>query len=148
MSKSTEDYSTNERAEKLIGKRDLPEGTVIFDMPHELGYQCPVCKLPEDEYLNFSEYNGFLWCERCDKDYPSVLCQPDVNRAIDTYLDTVEQATDRIRSLPQIKRNEVDLKLFLIDMKNNSLAYDLIAADMEKRGWVRPALNNQTKESD
>jgi hypothetical protein len=34
-------YSTNERAEYLMGKR--PEGVGI-DLPQELGYECPICK--------------------------------------------------------------------------------------------------------
>jgi hypothetical protein len=91
-------YSKNERAEKIVGKRDLPENAMIFDEPCELGYHCPVCKYKHlikgnyDERLQWSEYNGFIWCSVCNKDYPSALCQPDIDMAIKTYLDCVEIA--------------------------------------------------------
>jgi len=89
--------SKNKRAEKIVGKRDIPYNSIIFDQPCELDYHCPVCKYDNpkdsfDERLEWSEYNGFIWCSVCNKDYPSVLCQPDINRAIKTYLDCVEQA--------------------------------------------------------
>ena len=106
------DYSTNQRAEVIMGRR--PEG-VAFDLPCELGYECPVCRHPArmgddfDERLHWSEYNGFLWCEVCDRDYPSALCVPinmpseprpgwwiaGPEAAIKVFLDTVEQATAR-----------------------------------------------------
>jgi hypothetical protein len=64
--------SKNERAEKLVGKR--PTNVVPFDFPCELGYRCPKCKVDWDETLQWSEYNLFIWCEKCNFDYPSVLC--------------------------------------------------------------------------
>lgn len=100
--------STNERAEQLMGRRGPGQP---FDIPCEQGYRCPVCLVEEvgreDEALHWSEYNGFLWCERCNRDYPSVLCVPLVERspdepkyrhaigvdaAVSVFLDTVEQA--------------------------------------------------------
>jgi len=94
-------YSTNERAAKLVGRREIASGTIIFDFPCELGYHCPVCEYDDatnsdvkdyDERLEWSEYNGFIWCRVCNKDYPSALCQTDIDKAISTYLDTVEEA--------------------------------------------------------
>lgn len=108
--------SVNERAEALMGRR--PTDVIPFDQPCELGYWCPVCKVPAvvdgeyDERLHWSEYQGFLWCEVCNVDYPSALCVPldaipDPDRpwvhagpqaAIDTFLSTVEQAVKRALS--------------------------------------------------
>lgn len=88
-------YSKNERAEKIMGRR--LEGIAI-DLPCEFGYHCPVCEYPltmgedYDERLDWSEYHGFIWCSVCNKDYPSALCQPEIDRAIETLLDTVEAA--------------------------------------------------------
>lgn len=65
-------YSVNEIAEQVMGLR--PEGVAI-DLPYELGYQCPICKI-SSEGLHWSEYNSFLWCETCNYDYPSVMCIP------------------------------------------------------------------------
>ena len=92
-------YSKNERAEEIVGLRPHVDG-IIFDLPAELGYRCPVC-LNEpssekegwiDERLEWSEYNGFLWCSVCNRDYPSVLCQPDINKSIEIYLKCIEDA--------------------------------------------------------
>lgn len=97
-------HSTNERAEQLMGRRRTD--VVAFDLPADLGYQCPVHRIVDDEHIHWSEYNGFIWCETCDRDYPSVLCidltavrDPDrvwvhagIDAAIDTYLNTVAAA--------------------------------------------------------
>ena len=89
------EYSKNELAEKIVGKRDIPEDTLIIDFPVELGYHCPVCKYGSmedgnyDERLEWSEYNGFIWCSVCNKDYPSALCMPDIDKAIEIYLQCV-----------------------------------------------------------
>lgn len=86
-------YSKNERAEKIVGYRGNKghiDG-IIFDFPCELGYVCPVCKNEQwDERLEWSEYNGFVYCSVCNKDYPSVLCQPDIDKAIEIYLKCIE----------------------------------------------------------
>ena len=90
-------YSTNLLAEKIVGKREPVKG-VIFDQPCELNYHCPVCKYENvvngefDERLQWGEYNGFLWCSVCNFDYPSALCQPDIKKAITTYLTCVAEA--------------------------------------------------------
>ena len=83
-----------------MGKR--PEGLLPFGQPYEIGYHCPVCEYPlttdgnYDERLQFSEYEGFMWCACCNVDYPSCLCLPDEpQRAITVYLDTVEAAIRR-----------------------------------------------------
>ena len=86
-------HSTNELAEKIVGKR-LITG-LPFDQPCELDYHCPVCKYENivdgefDERLHWSEYNDFIWCSVCDKDFPSVLCEPNIDKAIETYLSCV-----------------------------------------------------------
>lgn len=109
------EYSVNERAEKVVGRRLSSEqektGVVILDCPCELGYWCPKCRVEWDETLQWSEYRAFLWCERCNYDYPSALCiridaEPDPKRhwfnagrddAVRVYLDTIEEAIARAR---------------------------------------------------
>ena len=96
--KKEKKYSVNERAEKIVGKRQIPYNALIFDQPCELDYHCPVCKYKQvtkgnyDERLHWSEYNGFIWCSVCNVDYPSALCQPDIKKAIATYLTCVQEA--------------------------------------------------------
>lgn len=91
------EYSKNARAEQIMGLR--PTDAMAIDFPAELGYKCPVCDYePEvngeyDERLSWSEYNGFIWCSVCNKDYPSALCCTDINKAIDVFLDSVEART-------------------------------------------------------
>lgn len=113
-------YSKNKLAEKLLGKRNLPPNAIPFDQPCELGYHCPVCEYPEitkrqifDERLEWSEYEGFIWCRVCNKDYPSCLCYNAKSKipsyvyrvnpkcktwadlAIKTFLETVQGALNR-----------------------------------------------------
>lgn len=82
-------YSKNARAEQIVGKRNLPHAVVILNSPAEEGYRCPVCRRKR---LEWSEYNGFIWCSVCNRDYPSCLCMPDIDRAINIYLSCVEEA--------------------------------------------------------
>jgi len=90
-------YSINEQAELLVGKRQNING-IIIDFPCELGYHCPKCKYKQvtggeyDIRLHWSEYNGFIWCEKCNKDYPSCLCMKDLDRATSIYLSCVRDA--------------------------------------------------------
>ena len=103
--KTTPKYSINEIAEQIVGKRPaLKPNELIFDEPAHLGYHCPKCKHEQvlengefDERLKWSEYNGFLWCSVCDKDYPCALCEPDTEKAIETYLTCVLNAQDLVR---------------------------------------------------
>lgn len=94
------EYSKNERAEQLLGLR--PPGDAVL-APSELGYRCPVCKnipMVEHEYderLTWSEYNSFLWCEVCNRDFPSCLCLQDVEQAIGIFLDSIETAKDNAK---------------------------------------------------
>lgn len=98
MKTTKQKYSTNELAEKIVGKRIIPPNTLIFDQPCELDYHCPVCKYENvvkgefDQRLEWSEYNGFIWCSVCNIDFPSALCQPDIKKAINTYLACVHEA--------------------------------------------------------
>jgi len=98
-------YSTNERAEAVMGKRRTD--VTPFDFPCELDYHCPICEYDTtsedgnyDERLHWSEYNSFIWCSVCNKDYPSALCiQGDIDRAIKIFLDSVESAIKRVSQL-------------------------------------------------
>ena len=99
-----QEFSKNERTERIVGKRNLGKGIMPFDLPCELGYYCPVCKYEHeidgkyDERLAWSEYKGFIYCYVCNKDYPSVLCQPDIDKAIDIYLDIIDELSNSNKS--------------------------------------------------
>ena len=73
-----------------------PTGKTPLEYPVELGYVCPVCKNNEGDYddlrLYWSEYECFLWCYTCDRDYPSCLCMPDIDTAIEIFLASVGKA--------------------------------------------------------
>lgn len=95
------EISTNEKAAEIMGYRPTAtkEGKtiIIFDQPPELGAHCPVCKYENvvngdfDERLQWSEYNGFMYCSECNKDYPSAFCYlENIDHAIHIFLDTVE----------------------------------------------------------
>ena len=117
-------YSKNKRAEQIVGLRDLPPNAIPIDQPCELGYHCPVCKYKHfadgrnyDERLEWSEYNGFLWCSVCNKDYPSCLCIPadteppsflkkksPSDYAIEIYLDAIEDVAGHNAAIaPKVK---------------------------------------------
>lgn len=100
--KLPDNISKNEKAGELMGMREeLMKGAIPIDLPCELGYHCPVCKYKNeingefDERLHWSEYNSFLWCAVCNKDYPSCLCLPGIDAAINVFLDSVEDACAR-----------------------------------------------------
>ena len=94
--------SNNELAAEIIGIRE--EGQPL-DAPGELGFHCPVCQYPlfhdgeYDERLTWGQYNGFLQCSACDKEYPSTLCMPNVDRAIKIYLLCVKEAIGRSKQM-------------------------------------------------
>ena len=78
-----------------MGRRDIDKQPP--DCPGALGYHCPVCKYEitvggNDARLLWSEYNGFLRCGVCRKDYPLALCLTNIDRAIEIFLDSVEAA--------------------------------------------------------
>jgi len=107
--------SKNKGVEDIFGLREeyLPPNAHIFDFPCELGYHCPVCKYEPiidgnyDERLEWSEYSCFIWCSVCNKDYPSALCMPDIERAVDIYLTSTKEAINRAKKIP---RNEFEKK--------------------------------------
>ena len=95
-------YSTNEDAARIVGFRNIPFGALIINTPCEEGYHCPVCKydaIVDEEFdmrLDWSEYNGFLYCHICNRDYPTCLCKPDdVEEEIKLYIAIVEEAIKR-----------------------------------------------------
>ncbi len=106
------EYSKNELAEVVMGKRVIPSGAMILDEPWELGYHCPVCKYelvyPDgnpDERLTWSEYNGFLWCSVCNKDYPSCLCMPNIDKAIEIFLHTTVGSVQNNKEVSDARRD-------------------------------------------
>jgi hypothetical protein len=93
------EYPHSKEIEDIVGLR-INKGMAI-DQPCELGYHCPVCKYEMitngnfDERLTWSEYNGFLFCYVCNRDYPSFLCQPDIDKAIENFLSFLKSFKDR-----------------------------------------------------
>ncbi len=85
-------YSQNDRAKGLLGLR--PEG-IPLDWPSDLGYRCPIGR---NHHLEWSEYNGFIWCRTDNLDIPSFFCingisikdDRDLDVAITIFLDIVE----------------------------------------------------------
>ena len=94
--------SKNEVAKVVVGLRGRGQS---FDLPWELGYACPVCGGADEATLDFSEYNGFIYCEHCNLDIPSCLCvkyekfnehklskRDKIIRATEIFLATIKQA--------------------------------------------------------
>lgn len=88
------EISKNNRAWEIVWYRQDMSWCIIIDMPRELWYVCPICK-KKWEMLDWSEYNNFLYCRTCNKDIPSCLCMPDIPKAIDIFLDTVQECTPK-----------------------------------------------------
>ena len=125
-----DETSKDEYAELVVGKRTLPRG-ILFYQPGELGYHCPVCKYnivtegEFDERLHFSEYNSFLWCSKCDKDYPSAICQPDPEKATMTFLSCVWEARKKL----SFNKEVIELKISkLVEDKKQEEADELSKA--------------------
>lgn len=111
------DFSKNDSAGHIMGYRNVKEGTVVIDLPCELGYVCPVCKVVDTtgNVLQWSEYDSFLWCASCNLDIPSALCVPleapegspwhngldyqkcGIGDAIDVFLSSVKGAQQRFQ---------------------------------------------------
>lgn len=112
------EYSKNERAGQLLGFRQ--KGQPVLE-PSELGYRCPICKNPPivdheyDERLTWSEYNSFLWCSVCNRDFPSCLCLNDIGRAIEVFLDSVEDAVRHSYKKSYKAAAAVVLKGFIVE---------------------------------
>jgi hypothetical protein len=101
-------YSVNQEAGKIMGLRRTD--VISIDWPCELGYHCPVCKYENlkdgnyDTRLEWSEYNAFIWCSVCNRDYPSCLCLPkDPVRAISVFLESVKDAARALSSGESVK---------------------------------------------
>lgn len=106
--------SRDKRAEAVCGRRR--GGNPVLE-PWELDYFCPLCGKPPaevlaedpdrpDEGLHFSEYNYFMWCERCNVDVPWPLClKTDSKKALETYTDRflsfIEEVTTRAKKPPK-----------------------------------------------
>lgn len=138
--------SKNKVAEELVGLRK--HGTPI-QLPFEMDYSCPLCAPPINENtkifttkgdlkapfsrLHFSEYNGFMWCEKCNIDIPSFLClNPISKKAIEIYterfLEFISEIRDRyIISLTPEEKDVVFLKVKINDLeqKIQSLQHEL-----------------------
>ena len=102
----SKDFAKNDRAGELLGYRRT--NVVVIDEPCELGYHCPVCEYETvvdgnyDERLTWSEYNSFMYCYVCDKDYPSAFCHPlepseYTPGSVDIFLNAIRDAIARDR---------------------------------------------------
>lgn len=95
-----DNYSKIDSAKEIVGMRST--SGLAVDFPAELGYHCPVCKYTVlengeyDERLYWSEYNYFIWCSVCNKDYPSMLCIDDIDKSIDVFLSTIKDVKSNV----------------------------------------------------
>lgn len=103
--KQIELISRSEKIEQICGRR---KGGIPIQFPFELDYHCPICgKEPvkvdsnnelELLHLHFSEYNYFMWCERCNIDIPSLLCLKAHSKyAVSIYTDRFLQMVSSIQ---------------------------------------------------
>lgn len=87
------EISKNKQAEKIVGFRKA--GTP-FQLPCELDYNCPICHrhckdcetggILHDESLEFSEYDGFMYCPTCNIDIPFMLClRANTKESVEMY---------------------------------------------------------------
>lgn len=156
--------SKNEYAKKIVGLRKIPKNATILDQPFELDYHCPVCKYENvvngdyDQRLEWSEYNEFIWCSVCNKDYPSCFCMPDINKATNIFLTSLQQVREEtIKEILDLIDTELE-----IDLKPNGendyndgfndacLEWDLLintTIDRIKRGVFNKELQSLTKQS-
>jgi hypothetical protein len=160
MSIPKEQQSKNLKAEEIVGKR---EGGTPFQEPWEMDYACPLCTppitehsevfdkegnvKPEYERLHFSEYQGFMWCEHCNADIPSLLClsarslkQLDIYT--ERYLELLTEFKARIfRNLTPEERDMQTLQTKIHDLENN------LRLEREEYFWKKDLLNTILKES-
>jgi hypothetical protein len=66
----TDPISKNPDAERIVGLRDTGHGDAI------------IITAPAED------------CRKCNKDFPSCICAVDIDKAIQVYLKTVEQAIE------------------------------------------------------
>ncbi len=122
--------SKNARAGDLCGTRSEynvylghpSKNICIINEPYELGYRCPICGAgwrkriwtKKGDFmsakiltLHWSEYAGFLWCEKCNIDIPSSLCLTNeilprqvLENRINLFLDFIEYIRNRGGKLP------------------------------------------------
>lgn len=153
--------SKNKEAERLVGLRNIPKNTIIFDQPCELDYHCPVCEYENiidgnyDERLEWSEYNGFCWCSVCNKDYPTCLCVSDKNKATEIYLscieDVVSQAIPKqqILNLECLKEENFLLEMsklrVVIDNEHWNYAIKFLKDTIEVRNQIRKEIKEEIK---
>jgi len=78
--KEKHETSKNEKALKIMGLRNDGKPCSMLFEPQERGYICPLCRHnpnfdEEEPTLEWSEYNGFVWCMNCNIDMPSCICK-------------------------------------------------------------------------
>jgi len=107
------EISKNPEAKRICGMRGegKKKGTPLF-FPCELGYVCPICG-ECGEFLDFSEYNTFLWCRKCNIDIPSCLCKkypsPKIGKFKMTKRQTIQLATEiYLQSVEDVRNRKVE----------------------------------------
>jgi hypothetical protein len=126
--------SSNPKIEKIARKRatTTPDGkrriAGMLLEPFELDYFCPICgdhpeiHLKEDNeiellHLEFSEYNYFMFCKRCNLDIPSYLCLRARNKVeVKSYTD---HYLEMIYELKENKEFEI-IQSILIFLENHT----------------------------
>lgn len=103
-------YSSNPDLERVLGKRDWKPGTVGLDRSQDFYYMCPKCG---NEAMEWSEYNGCVWCQNCNLDIPTCLAITELDNAIDIFVKTVGDKQTKYLALKiQISELESELAPF------------------------------------
>ena len=102
------EISKNNKAGQIVWYRKNMSWCITIDMPRELWYICPICQ-KKWEMLDWSEYNWFLYCRTCNKDIPTCLCMPDIDKAIDIYLDCINFRFINISHEDKLSEDELHL---------------------------------------
>lgn len=134
IGREKEEYSKNEHAQKTCGLR--MSGNPLF-LPGELGYECPVCGSSDEVNLCWSEYNCFLWCRKCNKDYPSLLClkyhdesgrskdalstEERVEKATEIFLECIDKSLNREATKRFSRALEVEIESWASEKRRHSV---------------------------
>ena len=86
----------------VVGKRDVEN----IEQPFELGYICPTCK---NKHLQWSEYNTFLYCGKCNLDIPSCFCKKNIKEGIEIYLKSVNTFKSKLPEQQKESDNRIAL---------------------------------------
>lgn len=124
----------NPDAERICGIREAGRHANMMLEPFEVGYQCPICKTiawkPGADYINeitaleFSEYDGFMYCPKCNIDLPSYFClhpsqftKEKIKPHVDNYLIMIERFQKRVMGKQAGEIDTIQLQEQVLELK-------------------------------